>query len=52
LILRKGSSKIKKIPESIKAEKEVEKNLTVAYDFVKIDSIKEKVLETQLVTTS
>ena len=40
------------IPESIKAEKEVEKNLTVAYDFVEIDKVKEEVLETQLVTTS
>lgn len=51
LTLRKGNSKIK-ILESIKAEKEVEKNLIVAYDFVEIDRIKEEVLETQLVNTS
>jgi hypothetical protein len=40
------------MPKSIKAEKEVERNLTVGYDFVKIDRTKEEVLETQLVTTS
>jgi hypothetical protein len=40
------------MPESIKAEKEVVTNLTVAYDFLEIDKVKEEVLEAQLVTTS
>ena len=40
------------MPESIKAEKEVVRNLTVAFDFLEIDKVKVEVLETQLVTTS
>jgi len=52
LILEKESNKVK-IPESIRGEKGVvEKNLTFAYDSVKIENEKEEVLEYQLVTTS
>ncbi|MBT9147615.1 MAG: hypothetical protein DDT32_01377 [Syntrophomonadaceae bacterium] len=51
LTLEKKSSKVK-IPESIKGKKEVQENLNLAYDSVKIENEKEEVLECQLVTTS
>ncbi len=38
--------------ESIKGRKEVEKNLTFAYDSVKIENENKEVLECQFVTTS
>ncbi|MBA2123716.1 hypothetical protein B9J78_02070 [bacterium Unc6] len=41
-----------KIPESIKGKKEVQENLNLAYDSVKIENEKEEVLECQPVTTS
>ena len=63
LTLQKESSKINfvrefslhgvKIPESIRGGKEVvEKNLTFAYDSVKIEEENKEVLECPLVTTS
>ena len=52
LTLQKEGSKIK-ISESIEGREEVvEKNLTFAYDSVKINGVKEEVLDTQFVTTS
>ncbi|MBT9161047.1 MAG: hypothetical protein DDT26_02345 [Dehalococcoidia bacterium] len=51
LTLEKKSSKVK-IPESIKGKKEVQENLNLAYDSVKIENEKEEVLECQPVTTS
>jgi len=50
--LEKESSKVK-TPKSIKGEKEVvNKNLAFAYDSVKINGVKEEVLDTQIVTTT
>jgi len=52
LTLQKEGSKIK-ISESIRGREEVvEKNLTFAYDSVKIEEENKEVLDTQLVTTS
>ena len=51
LTLERESSKIK-ISESIRGEKGVEKNLTFAYDSVKVKEENEEVLECPLVTTS
>jgi len=52
LTLQRESSKVK-ILESIEGREEVvEKNLTFAYDSVKINGVKEEVLECQFVTTS
>ncbi|MBT9132383.1 MAG: hypothetical protein DDT32_00901 [Syntrophomonadaceae bacterium] len=52
LTLQKESSKVK-IPESIRGRKEVvEKNLTFAYDSVKIENENKEVLECQDVTTT
>jgi len=48
--IQKEGDKIK-IPESIRGEKEGEKNLTFACDSVKIENEKKEVLKTQLVTT-
>lgn len=50
LTLRKESSK--KNQNQSRPKRRWRKILIVAYDFVKIDRIKEEVLETQLVTTS
>ncbi|MCJ7790483.1 MAG: hypothetical protein MUP69_09985 [Candidatus Atribacteria bacterium] len=51
MILNKKSTKVK-IPESIRGEKEVEKNLPFAHDSAKIDNENKEVLEYQFVTTS
>jgi len=51
LTFQKESGKLK-IPESIRGRKEVQENLTFAYDSVKINRVKEEVLECQLVTIS
>jgi len=49
--LTKISTKIK-ILESIRGEKEVQENLTFAYDSVETEKKNKEVLEYQLVTTS
>jgi hypothetical protein len=49
--LEKQSSKIKML-ESIRDEKEVQENLTFAYDSVETENKNKEVLECQLVTTS
>ena len=49
--LEKQSSKIKML-ESISGEKEVQENLTFAYDSVETENKNKEVLECQLVTTS
>jgi len=49
--LKKESGKVK-IPELIRGEKEVEKNLIFAYDSVKIENENKEALECPLVTTS
>jgi len=41
-----------KIPELIRGGKEVQESLNLAYDSVKINGVKEEVLECPLVTTS
>lgn len=51
LILQKGRSKIKS-PELIRGRKEVQDNLNLAYDSVRIEKIKKEVLACQSVTTS
>jgi hypothetical protein len=51
LTLEKQSSKIKML-ESIRGEKEVQENLTFAYDSVETENKNKEVLECQLVTTS
>jgi hypothetical protein len=51
LILEKQSSKIKRL-ESIRDEKEVQENLTFAYDSVETENKNKEVLECQLVTIS
>jgi len=43
LPLQKGSSKIK-LPELIRGRKEVQDNLNLAYDSVRIEKIKKEVL--------
>ncbi len=47
----KQSSKIKML-ESIRGEKEVQENLTFAYDSVETENKNKEVLECQLATTS
>ena len=42
---------VRKIPESIRGEKEVQDNLTFAYDSVKTENMNKEVLEHQFVTT-
>jgi len=49
LTLEKQSSKTK-ILESIRGEKEVQENLTFAYDSVEIENKNKEVLESQIVT--
>jgi hypothetical protein len=51
LKLNKKSAKVK-ILESIRGEKEMQENLTFAYDSVKTENKNKEVLECQLVTTS
>jgi hypothetical protein len=51
LTLEKQNSKIKML-ESIRGEKEVQENLTFAYDSVETENKNKEVLECQLVTTS
>ena len=51
LTLEKQNSKIKTL-ESIRGEKEVQENLTFAYDSVETENKNKEVLECQLVTTS
>jgi hypothetical protein len=51
LTLGKQNSKIKML-ESIRGEKEVQENLTFAYDSVETENKNKEVLECQLVTTS
>jgi len=49
LTLNKKSASVK-ISESIRGEKEVEENLTFAYDFVETENKNREVLEHQFVT--
>ena len=51
MTLEKQSSKVKML-ESIRGEKEVQENLTFAYDSVEAENKNKKVLECQLVTTA
>jgi hypothetical protein len=51
LALNKKSASIK-VQESIRAEKEVQEDVTFAYDSVETENKKKELLECQLVTTS
>ena len=50
MTLEEQSSKVKML-ESIRGEKEVQENLTFAYDSVETENKNKKVLKCQLVTT-